>query len=70
VTRVPFDAYLDERGRLRKVRQRFTFSNVAVVSVTQLSGFGTSVRVTLPAPADIYPGKIVSSTGAGRTGHP
>jgi ABC-type phosphate transport system substrate-binding protein len=70
VTRVPFDAYLDERGRLRKVRQRFTFGNVAVVSVTRLSGFGTSVRVALPEAADIYPGKIVSSTGVGRTGHP
>jgi hypothetical protein len=70
VTSVPFDAYLDERGRPREVRQRFTFSEVAVVSVTRLSVFGTAVRVTLPAPADIYSGKILSSTGAGPTGHP
>jgi hypothetical protein len=70
VTRVPFDVYLDERGRLRKLRQRFTFSNVAVVSVTRLSGFGTPVRVPLPEAGDIYTGKIVSSTGGGTTGHP
>ncbi|MFE0629731.1 hypothetical protein ACFW3D_22555 [Streptomyces sp. NPDC058864] len=75
VTRVPFDAWLDEDGRLRKVRQRFTFSNgggagvrsapaqVTVVSTTGMYGFGAPVRVTLPRATDIYTGKIVSATG-------
>jgi hypothetical protein len=61
VTRVPFDACLDGRGRLRELRQRFTFSNVTVVSVIKLSGFGTPLKVTLPEDGDIYTGKIVSS---------
>ncbi|MGW3246893.1 hypothetical protein [Streptomyces sp. NPDC001070] len=74
VTRVPFDAYLDGDGRLRKVRQRFTFSNggagtrsapaqVTVVSTTGMYAFGAPVRVVLPREADIYTGKIVSATG-------
>jgi hypothetical protein len=70
VTEVPFDAYLDDQGRLRKVRQRFTFANVSVVSITELSGFGTPVTVTLPEERDIYTGKIVSSAGRSRSGHP
>ncbi|WP_234487496.1 hypothetical protein, partial [Streptomyces sp. MBT54] len=51
---VPFDAYLDEDGRLRKVRHRFTFSSdargpeVSVVSTLLLYGFGLPVTVTLP----------------------
>ncbi|MDX2647563.1 hypothetical protein PV341_29150 [Streptomyces sp. PA03-1a] len=75
VTRVPFDAWLDEDGRLRKVRQRFTFSNgggagvrsapaqVTVISTTGMYGFGVPVRVMLPRETDIYTGKIVSATG-------
>ncbi|MGY3337693.1 hypothetical protein ACVW0K_003792 [Streptomyces filamentosus] len=59
---VPFDAYLDGAGRLRKVRHRFTFSNqgraVAVSSTTLLYGFGTRVEVTLPDGRDIYAGKV------------
>ncbi|MGP4002647.1 hypothetical protein [Streptomyces sp. 8N706] len=61
---VPFDAYLDEQGRLRKVRHRFTFSNgsgtagTEVVSTTVLYGFGSWVDVELPAERDIYAGKI------------
>jgi hypothetical protein len=64
VTEVPFDAYLDDQGRLRKVRQRFTFTDVSVVCTTALYGFGTPVRVVLPALGDIYTGKIVSSSTA------
>ena len=50
---VPFDAYLDDEGRLRKVRHRFSFANdegqaVAVVSTTLLYGFGAPVAVRLP----------------------
>ncbi|MFE7547457.1 hypothetical protein [Streptomyces gardneri] len=59
---VPFDAYLDAEGRLRKVRHQFSFSNqgrtVAVASTTLLYGFGVSVQVTLPDRRDIYAGKI------------
>ncbi|WP_397893236.1 hypothetical protein [Streptomyces aurantiacus] len=55
---VPFDAYLDEEGRLRKVRHRFKVSNGTVASTTSLSGFGAPVDVTLPAGKDIFAGKI------------
>ncbi|MEV6955664.1 hypothetical protein [Streptomyces sp. NPDC051183] len=58
---VPFDAYLDEQGRLRKVRHRFTYVNDGVIDVsstTLLYGFGTPVTVVLPASGDIYAGKI------------
>ncbi|MCX5392125.1 hypothetical protein [Streptomyces sp. NBC_00094] len=59
---VPFDAYLDGEGRLRKVRHQFSFSNqgrtVAVASTTLLYGFGVRVQVTLPDRRDIYAGKI------------
>ncbi|MFG3042708.1 hypothetical protein ACGFYZ_38005 [Streptomyces sp. NPDC048330] len=59
---VPFDAYLDAEGRLRKVRHQFSFSNqgrtVAVASTTLLYGFGAAVEVTLPDRRHIYAGKI------------
>lgn len=58
---VPFDVYLDEEGRLRKVRHRFTYVNNGVIDVsstTLLYGFGTPVTVVLPASGDIYAGKI------------
>ncbi|MFI9587124.1 hypothetical protein ACIHCQ_36120 [Streptomyces sp. NPDC052236] len=59
---VPFDAYLDDAGRLRKVRHRFSFTNgtgeVAVTSTTLLYDFGTPVVVRLPDARDIYAGKI------------
>ncbi|MFI0785010.1 hypothetical protein ACH4Q6_05330 [Streptomyces lydicus] len=64
---VPFDAYLDEAGRLRKVRQQFRFANGApegasVISTTELSDFGRRVVVRLPDRRDIYAGKIASGT--------
>ncbi|MFJ4619832.1 hypothetical protein [Streptomyces sp. NPDC088812] len=61
---VPFDVYLDEQGRIRKVRHRFSFVNggrkeaVAVASTTLLYDFGTPVDVRLPAGRDIYAGRI------------
>ncbi|WP_411084561.1 hypothetical protein [Streptomyces sp. cmx-18-6] len=59
---VPFDAYLDEEGRLRKVRHRFSFASegpeVSVVSTLLLYGFGAPVTVTLPDEDDIYTGEI------------
>ncbi|MFJ6726129.1 hypothetical protein ACIQPQ_14560 [Streptomyces sp. NPDC091281] len=62
--RVPFDVYLDDAGRVRKVRHRFSFVNgrqekaVAVASETLLFDFGTPVAVRLPEAADIYAGRI------------
>ncbi|MFF3289447.1 hypothetical protein [Streptomyces sp. NPDC003023] len=59
---VPFDVYLDQAGRLRKVRHRFTFANegrsVDVTSTTVLFDFGARVVVQLPDEKDIYAGKI------------
>ncbi|MET7654196.1 MULTISPECIES: hypothetical protein [unclassified Streptomyces] len=62
--RVPFDVYLDDEGRIRKVRHRFSFVNgqrkeaVAVASTTLLYDFGAPVEVRLPAVGDIYAGRI------------
>ncbi|MFD9721920.1 hypothetical protein [Streptomyces sp. NPDC059076] len=60
--RVAFDVYLDDEGRMRKVRHRFTFANgdgtVTVTSITVLDGFGLPVAVRLPAERDIYAGRI------------
>ncbi|MGM1078111.1 hypothetical protein ACS0VI_18010 [Streptomyces sp. H28] len=61
---VPFDVYLDDEGRIRKIRHRFSFVNgsqerpVAVASTTLLFGFGAPARVRLPAAGDIYAGRI------------
>jgi hypothetical protein len=61
---VPFDAYLDDQGRLRKVRHRFSFVNgqqkgtVAVASTTLLYDFGVPADVRLPDSGDIFAGKI------------
>ncbi|MFJ1914378.1 hypothetical protein ACIOGX_20935 [Streptomyces sp. NPDC088147] len=61
---VPFDAYLDDAGRLRKVRHRFSYVNqgrtVAVASTTLLYAFGERVAVTLPPRDDIFAGEIKS----------
>ncbi|MCX4620995.1 hypothetical protein ACIQUO_32150 [Streptomyces albogriseolus] len=62
--RVPFDVYLDDEGRIRKIRHRFSFVNgerqepVAVASTTLLYGFGARADVRLPADEDIYAGRI------------
>lgn len=61
---VPFDVYLDDAGRIRKVRHRFSFVNgqrsgaVAVASTTLLYDFGAPAEVRLPERDDIYAGKI------------
>ncbi|QOV37384.1 hypothetical protein IM697_02795 [Streptomyces ferrugineus] len=61
---VPFDVFLDEDGRIRKVRHRFSFVNgqqdgaVAVASTTVLYDFGAPADVRLPDSDDIYAGKI------------
>ncbi|MFG2228264.1 hypothetical protein [Streptomyces sp. NPDC048644] len=64
--RVPFDAYLDEAGRLRKVRQSYHFANgsakgASVTSTTQLGDFGRKAAVALPERGDIYAGKIAAT---------
>ncbi|WP_460067264.1 hypothetical protein [Streptomyces sp. YKOK-I1] len=62
--RVPFDVYLDDAGRIRKVRHRFSFVNgrqaeaVAVASTTLLYDFGAPADVRLPAARDIFAGRI------------
>ncbi|MEU5314755.1 hypothetical protein [Streptomyces sp. NPDC021562] len=64
---VPFDVYLDDQGRIRKLRQRFSFVNdtskgtVAVASTTLLYDFGTPVDVRLPRSRDIYAGRIAEN---------
>ncbi|MFJ9423327.1 hypothetical protein [Streptomyces sp. NPDC101249] len=63
-TEVPFDVFLDETGRIRKVSHRFRFVNghrdavVDVSSTTLLYGFGAAADVRLPDAGDIYAGKI------------
>ncbi|MFF8868068.1 hypothetical protein ACF08B_39215 [Streptomyces sp. NPDC015139] len=69
--RVPFDAYLDDQGRIRKLRQRFSFVNgreknaVAVASTTLLYAFGVPADVRLPRRSDIYAGRIAGDGTAG-----
>lgn len=64
--RVPFDVYLDDEGRIRKVRHRFSFVNgrqdepVAVASTTLLYDFGAPADVRLPEGEDIYAGRIAA----------
>ncbi|MER5404250.1 hypothetical protein [Streptomyces sp. NPDC002769] len=61
---VPFDVYLDDEGRIRKLRCRFSFVNgqhrgtVAVASTTLLYDFGVPAPVRLPESGDIFAGKI------------
>ncbi|MFI9806685.1 hypothetical protein ACIHEJ_20390 [Streptomyces sp. NPDC052301] len=68
---VPFDAYLDDQGRIRKLRQRFSFVNgrqktpVAVASTTLLYDFGAPADVRLPRSKDIYAGRITADGDAG-----
>ncbi|MFE0458655.1 hypothetical protein ACFW1A_05255 [Kitasatospora sp. NPDC058965] len=63
VKAVPFEAWLDEQGRLHKVTETFAFAGVAgskdpkdqvkVVSTLTLSEFGSAVQVAEPAAADV-----------------
>ncbi|MEU0257246.1 hypothetical protein ABZ299_33320 [Streptomyces sp. NPDC006184] len=72
---VPFDVYLDDQGRIRKLRQRFSFVNgrrkatVAVASTLLLYDFGVPAEVRLPAPADIYTGRVAERTTSGGVGN-
>ncbi|MFB8238165.1 hypothetical protein ACFC58_16605 [Kitasatospora purpeofusca] len=61
---IPYDAWLDEQGRLHKVVEVFTFAGVAgskepkdqvkVVSTTTLTDFGKPVEAAEPAASDIF----------------
>jgi hypothetical protein len=69
-TRVPFDAYLDAQGRLRRFVARFQFvmPNTAhavaqVTSATELYGFGVPVAESVPvAPSAPTPAPHVTPT--------
>ncbi|GAA1972478.1 hypothetical protein [Catenulispora subtropica] len=61
-TKVPFDAYLDEQGRLRRFVAVFSFTMpgpakavAQVTSATELFGFGTPVTVATPTVAPAAP---------------
>ncbi|MFJ3220387.1 hypothetical protein ACIPLC_31260 [Kitasatospora sp. NPDC086801] len=61
---VPYDAWLDDQGRLRKVVEVFTFAGVAgskeakdqvkVTSTTSVTDFGKPVEAAEPPASDIY----------------
>ncbi|MFJ2774040.1 hypothetical protein [Streptomyces sp. NPDC087300] len=55
---VHFDVYLDDRGRVRKLRQQFRMAEANVASTTLLYDFGAPAEVRLPAAGDIFAGKI------------
>ncbi|MCC3771008.1 hypothetical protein K6I34_003781 [Streptomyces sp. UNOC14_S4] len=63
---VAFDAYLDDRGRPRRLSHRFSVDEgagkapMAVVSTVEFQDFGTKFDVPLPVPADIYAGTVGS----------
>lgn len=64
VKEVPYDVWLDDQGRLRKVVEVFTFAGVAgskeakdqvkVTSTTSLRDFGKPVEAAEPPASDIY----------------
>ncbi|MBP0455222.1 hypothetical protein J5Y04_37765 [Kitasatospora sp. RG8] len=71
VKEVPYDAWLDEQGRLHKVVEVFTFAGVAgskeakdqvkVTSTTSLADFGKPVEAAEPPASDIYAMKPTES---------
>lgn len=68
---VPYDAWLDDQGRLHKVVEVFTFAGVAgskeakdqvkVTSTTSLTDFGKPVEAAEPPASDIYAMKPTES---------
>ncbi|MFJ2776668.1 hypothetical protein [Kitasatospora sp. NPDC087315] len=68
---VPYDAWLDDQGRLHKVVEVFTFAGVAgskeakdqvkVTSTTSLTDFGKPVEAAEPPTADIFATKPTES---------
>lgn len=73
-TRVPFDAFIDDSGLLRKVRHTFRFLGVQqaepgppeavdVTTTVVLYDFGSLVDVRLPERGEIYSGAVVVTQG-------
>lgn len=64
VKAVPYEVWLDPTGRIRKLTETFTFSEVPgsskakdqvkVVSTSEFSGFGTTVKVAVPSGSEVY----------------
>jgi hypothetical protein len=74
-TKVPFDAYLDAQGRLRRFVANFSYllaspgkPVVHVTSATELYSFGTPVTVVAPTGAPTASGKTGAAGAAGATG--
>ncbi|MBS2546619.1 hypothetical protein KGQ19_07040 [Catenulispora sp. NL8] len=72
-TKVPFDAYLDGQGRLRRFVADFSFVEnpttkpvAQVTSATELYGFGTPVTVVMPTVA----GSAAGSASGSASGSP
>ncbi|MFF7249506.1 hypothetical protein ACFZBU_37045 [Embleya sp. NPDC008237] len=73
---IPFDAYLDDAGRLRKVEESFAFvmgpdqgktpPSAKVLSAAELYDFGVVVDVKPPEAKDLYVAPNPSRTPAGR----
>ncbi|MET7299750.1 hypothetical protein [Embleya sp. NPDC005575] len=73
---IPFDAYLDDAGRLRKVEESFAFvmgpdqgkatPTAKVLSAAELYDFGVVVGVKPPEAKDLYVAPSPSGTPAGR----
>ncbi|MGW0664634.1 hypothetical protein [Streptodolium elevatio] len=62
---IPFEVYLDDQGRLRKVQEEFNLASeggkgkdksqtAKVISAAELFDFGVSVDVQPPRPEDLY----------------
>jgi hypothetical protein len=63
---IPFEAYLDDQGRLRKVQEEFTLGakgaggkaaperTARIVSTAELFDFGVPVEVLVPGPEEIF----------------
>lgn len=64
VKQVPYEVWLDQHGRIHRIVETFTFSQVAastapkdqvvVTSSSAFSDYGTPVKVSLPPSADVY----------------
>jgi hypothetical protein len=64
VKQVPYDVWLDQHGRIRKVVEVFTFAQVPgstkpkdqvkVTSTSEFSAFGQPVDVSVPSGGDVY----------------
>jgi hypothetical protein len=72
VKKVPYDVWLDEHGRIAKIVEVFTFSQVpgqtaakdqvVVTSTSVFSGFGTPVTISVPSDSDVVGPSAVASS--------